>query len=459
MRFRQLRWSTFAVAPVGPPAVLVALVFAVTVSAMAGWSPASARAAAVFSVPGAAGAGPARYDRVLVRRFGPASARTVFVLVPGKTSGAGVFSLVARDLVRRVRGLQVWAVDRREQAFEDTSVIAAGDPDQALAYYMRGQPVDGRRFSPPPVSEVRFMAKWGLGLLVGDLRHVIRKAQAGGRRVILGGHSMGASVAEAYASWDFAGRAGYRDLDGLVLIDGGLPLAPSSLTPKQARTILALIRTEGPRVDVLGQRRPYLYGVLSAVAGLYADKQPQGRSPLDGVTPSLPFRPPFPATNQTWLGLASQFFYPPEAEAVAHAGHPAAGGDPRPWIDGDITPIARLARLLTQTPINSVDWYIPRRLVELDIRAAEPLATTPLTRLLGLRLTHGAEIRLPLYAFQTGSEPAVLRGARRLARVSGVRRPSLASDRAMTHFDPLTATPDRNSFLRSVTPFLRRLAH
>lgn len=425
---------------------------------MAAWSPTSARAAAVFSVPGAAGGGPARYDRVLVRRFGPASARTVLVLVPGKTSGAGVFSFVARDLVGRVRGLQVWAVDRREQAFEDTSVIAAGDPDQALAYYLRGQPVGGRLFSPPPVAEVRFMAKWGLGLLVGELRHVIHKAQAGGRRVILGGHSMGASVAEAYASWDFAGRAGYRDLDGLVLIDGGLPLAPSSLTPDQARTTLALIRTEGPRVDVLGQRRPYLYGVLSAVAGLYADKQPQGRSPLDSVTPSLPFQPPFPTTNQTWLGLASQFFYPPEGEAVAHAGHPAAGGDPRPWIDGDITPIARLARLLTQTPINSVDWYIPRRLVELDIRAAEPLATTPLTRLLGLRLTHRAEVRLPLYAFQTGSAPAVLRGARRLARASSVRRPSLVSDRAMTHFDPLTATPNRNSFLRSVTPFLKRLA-
>ena len=358
-----------------------------------------------------------------------------------------------------MRGLQVWAVDRREQAFEDTSVIAAGDPDQALAYYLRGQPVGGRLFSPPPVSEVGFMAKWGLGLLVGDLRQVVRRARAGGRRVILGGHSMGASVAEAYASWDFAGRAGYRDLAGLVLIDGGLPLAPSSLTPAQARAILDVIRTEGPRLDVLGQRRPYLYGVLSAVAGLYAEKQPQGRSPLDTVTPSLPFQPPFPATNQTWLGLASQFFYPPEGEAVAHAGHPAAGGDPRPWIDGDITPIARLARLLTQTPINSVDWYIPRRLVELDIRAAEPLATTPLTRLLGLRLTHRAEIRLPLYAFQTGSAPAsAARRAPPRARLQDPP-PSLASDPAMTHFDPLTATPNRNSFLRTVTPFLKRLAH
>jgi hypothetical protein len=436
-----------------------ALVLAVGMPLVSAPAPVSAHASAVFSVPGAAGAGPARYDRVPVERFGPASARTVLVLVPGKTSGAGVFAFMARDLARRVRGLQVWAVDRREQAFEDTSVIAAGDPDQALAYYLRGQPAGGRRFSPPPVSEVRFMAKWGLGLLLGDLHRVVRRARAGGRRVILGGHSLGASVAEAYASWDFAGRAGYRDLDGLVLIDGGLPLAPSSLTPAQARAILNVITTEGPRLDVLGQRRPYLYGVLSAIAGLYAEKQPQERSPLDTITPSLPFQPPFPATNQTWLGLASQFFYPPRREALGHAGDPAASGDPRPWIDGDITPIARLARLLTRTPINSVDWYIPRRLVELDIRAAEPLATTPLTRLLGLRLTHRAEIRLPLYAFQTGSAPGVLRDARRLARATRIRGSSLASDPAMTHVDPLTAIPNRNSFLRTVTPFLKRLAH
>ena len=174
------------------------------------------------------------------------------------------------------------------------------------------------------------MAKWGLGLLLGDLHRVVRRARAGGRRVILGGHSLGASVAEAYASWDFAGRAGYRDLDGLVLIDGGLPLAPSSLTPAQARAILDVIRTEGPRLDVLGQRRPYLYGVLSAIAGLYAENQPQERSPLDTVTPSLPFQPPFPATNQTWLGLASQFFYPPRGEARRARRTPGRQRQPAP---------------------------------------------------------------------------------------------------------------------------------
>ena len=40
--------------------------------------------------------------------------------------------------------------------------------------------------------------------------------------MVLGGHSLGASLTVAYAAWDFNGKPGYRDLDGLVLIDGGL---------------------------------------------------------------------------------------------------------------------------------------------------------------------------------------------------------------------------------------------
>ena len=48
---------------------LAALVATVSVLAVLATPPPSARAAAVFSVPGAPGAGPARYDRVLVERL------------------------------------------------------------------------------------------------------------------------------------------------------------------------------------------------------------------------------------------------------------------------------------------------------------------------------------------------------------------------------------------------------
>jgi hypothetical protein len=60
--------------------------------------------------------GPARFDRVFVHKFGPSDGQRVLVLMPGTQGGAGDFTLVARNLVRRIDGLQVWAIDRRTQA-------------------------------------------------------------------------------------------------------------------------------------------------------------------------------------------------------------------------------------------------------------------------------------------------------------------------------------------------------
>ena len=73
-----------------------------------------------------------------------------------------------------------------------------------------------------------------------------------GRRVMLGGHSAGASTAVAYAAWDFHGRPGYRDLDGLVLIDGGLREASPAPRSPRARRELAEIRTGSVFLDLLG---------------------------------------------------------------------------------------------------------------------------------------------------------------------------------------------------------------
>ena len=187
---------------------------------------------------GAPGPGPARYDRVWVQQLGPKSARNVLVLVPGTNGGAGGITPVARDIVKRVPRTQVWIVDRRQQAFEDTSVFAAGgDPQAAQEYYLdfKYRAVRG--------GDVPFVADWGLELSLEDLRRVVLRARDGGRRrVLLGGHSAGASTAVAYAAWDFRGRAGHRDIDGLVLIDGGLRGSFSSSDLPRARSELAEIR-------------------------------------------------------------------------------------------------------------------------------------------------------------------------------------------------------------------------
>ena len=68
---------------------------------------ASAQAQTTVTVPGVPAAGPAKYDKSFVTKIGPSSAKTVLVLVPGFSAGAGGFTLVGRDLVRQVPGLDL----------------------------------------------------------------------------------------------------------------------------------------------------------------------------------------------------------------------------------------------------------------------------------------------------------------------------------------------------------------
>jgi hypothetical protein len=78
---------------------------------------------------------------------------------------------------------------------------------------------------------------------------------------------------------------------------------------------------------------------------------------------------------------------------------------------------------------------------------------------LGLRLRHGREIDLPLYAYSTAlTDGRVARGARRLARISPIDEPRVVDDRGASHLDPLAAAPRRNRFVRTAAPFLRRIA-
>jgi hypothetical protein len=167
--------------------------------------------------PARAGPGQVRQGVGAAARPG-AGARARWCSCQARTGAPAGITPVARDIVRRVRGLQMWIVDRRQQAFEDTSVFEWRDPDAALDYSL------GFRYRSVKGTDARFVSEWGLDVQLRDLRSVVRPAARGGREVILGGHSAGASTAVAYAAWDFAGRAGWRDLSGLLL-----PPAPAGL--------------------------------------------------------------------------------------------------------------------------------------------------------------------------------------------------------------------------------------
>jgi pimeloyl-ACP methyl ester carboxylesterase len=429
-----------------------------------GLFPATAAAGPVVSVPGASGPGPSRYDRVSYERFGPASAKRVLILVPGTQGGAGDFSLVGPEIVRRVKGLQVWAYERRSQAFEDHTGFATGDPDRAFGYYLRGEAVGSKTFAPVDGASVPYARGWGLKLALEDLRQVVKRARRGGRKVILGGHSLGASMAVAYAAWDFGGRAGHRDLSGLVLIDGGLLGTFTFTSPQLAgvRQRLAALRTADPFLDLLDVGVPWASGVLSATAGMYARLRPDARAMLTDF-PLIPasLRAPVPVTNEAALGYAFDRSTSPAALALiqVRAGRLATTGDPRPWQDGEVSPIQRVARLFGRSPVDATEWYFPVRL-SLDIDGASGLGRNAVTKLLGLREFHRRTIKLPLYALQTDlTGGRVLRGARRLiasSRIPARRSKLVDASRTNSHLDPLTAAPKTSAFLKTVIPFLRR---
>src|SRR5918994_1322146 len=340
-------------------AAIIAGSVAVAGATMVAGAPASA-ATTTVAIGGSDAPGPRQYDRVFVTKVGPRRADRVLVLVPGFIGGAGDLTLVARDLVNRVPNLQVWAVDRRTQAFEDTSVFerALGGEatgQEALDYYLGwiGDPSIQPHYEPLDEDGVPFVRRWGLEVALRDLRHVVREAGRGSREVVLGGHWLGASTTLAYASWDFKGRPGFRDLEGVVLIDGGLLGSFDAYNRTQAEQALSELEQGSPFSDLLGLGLPWVAGPFAEVGALFAKLDPTGASVLQQF-PLLPqqFKPPVPATNRGALGYAFDADTSPDSLELiqVRAGQLAPSGDPRDWQDGEVTPIARVRTRSPRSP-------------------------------------------------------------------------------------------------------------
>ncbi len=422
-----------------------------------GAADASAAKPRYVTVKGAPAPGPKEFDTVFVEKRGPKKAKTVLVLVPGTGGGAGSVSPIARDLSHRVNKMQVWSFDRREQAFEDTSGFETGNAQDAADYYL------GFQYDRVTPDEVPFVSEWGFRTEMRDLRKVIRKAGKRGRRVILGGHSRGASSAVAYAAWDFNGRAGYRSIDGLVLIDGGLAaFGPQEFSKADAQARLDEIRGGDLFSDPLGAGIPEIGPIFSELGARAAVEAPQATSNLQNnplIPPNL--KPDFPVTNQGFLGfIFDDTTSPPGFAALRiRAGQLADSGDPRPWVNGQNTPIEDFAKAFAREPANATEWYYPNRMI-LDTAAANALRPTPASRLLGLEIKHTDEIKTPLYVIQTElTNGGVLRGADTLIDSSRIKRTKLVDASAsMSHLDPVVAPAKTNRFTKTVTPFLRRIA-
>jgi len=165
---------------------------------------------------------PDRYDRQTTIRFGvDEPAETIIVAVPGLFGGAMQFAPLARRLVAAVPGLHVWAVDRRANALEDRSsverVLRTGDVADVVRTFF-GSDDTPPSFAQPDRAELAFVKEWDLEVHLRDLDEVILEAARTAPRVILLGHSLGATQVAVYAAW--TGGRGPSLLDGLVLVDG-----------------------------------------------------------------------------------------------------------------------------------------------------------------------------------------------------------------------------------------------
>src|SRR3954447_10736749 len=374
---------------------------------------------------------PAKYDRVGVLEVGPRRARNVLVLNPGTSASAAYFLPLAKSVVARAKGWQVWSVERRENLLEDHSMLDRGKagkatPRQLFDYYL-GYLEDASvspHFRLLPDSEVGFARDRGMRTEVGDLRRVVRRAARRGGKVVLGGHSLGGSITTAYATWDFAGRPGARDLAGLVYIDGGS--GRDAIPAADAERSLRELRSGSPWLSFGGIGAPF--------AGLFNS----GGSVLARIAPGAPslaqdfrllpanLKPPVRVTNAGEYGysLDTATSPPPLAAAQAHLGRLAASGEPRGWVGGgELTPLRRLADMFSGWGLKGLDgtaWYHPLRLT-LDSRAVAAGNANDAQGVLDVHATHGHDLpkRLRIYAFAAAlGGQRVLDAAKALARQS-----------------------------------------
>jgi hypothetical protein len=415
---------------------------------------------------------PATYDKVGILKEGPPSAPNVLVLVPGTSASAASFAPLAKLITDRTPGWQVWAVERRENLLEDHSQLdraklGQATPQEVFDYYLGflTNPAITNHFQLIPDANVAFARNWGMKVAVEDLRRVIAQAHNQGGDVVLGGHSLGGSITTAYATWDFAGRAGGTDLDGLVFIDGGS--GPATLTADEATQRLAALASGSPWLAFGGIPSPFA-GLFNVVGSTFARLVPNEPATLQDW-PLLPsnLKPPVPATAEAAYGYALDTETSPSnlAAAQVHAGRLAAVGDPRPWDPaGEISPIQRVADLFNGAGLMGLDgtaWYHPLRLT-IDSGAVNAGLAHPAQTVLDVNATHGDDLHhLPIYAFAAAlGGQRVLDAARLLATQSRIPKPKLTlvdASATYAHVDPLAAYPN-NAFLDNLTPFLKTAA-
>jgi pimeloyl-ACP methyl ester carboxylesterase len=434
-------------------------------------APASAKLGVTWMKGFAARGTPAKYNKVGVIKVGAPRARNVLVLEPGTSAGAAYFVPLAKWIVSRAPGWQVWSVERRENLLEDQSELNLAKQHkvsvtQMFNYYL-GYLSDSsvtRHIHPVPDSAVPFARQWGLKVAVEDLHDVIGAARKLGGRVVLGGHSLGGSVVTAYATWNFAGKPGADELSGLVYDDGGS--STPAVSASAARSALATLSKSTPWLAFSGVPAPVL-GLFSAVGSTAALVAPNALSSSQSfsLTPSV-LKPPVPATNLATFGFdtdvkTSKLVF----AAQAHVGQLNTSVSPAGWSSaGALTPVNRWAGMLAGAGMTGVDgseWYFPQRLTD-DTGAVDQGNANPAQKVLGVDATMGHKLprSLRIFAFGAFGGTLITKDAAALAKQSRIPRSQVllvSRHGTYAHNDPAGAFP-HNAFFSNLMPFLAKVA-
>jgi pimeloyl-ACP methyl ester carboxylesterase len=475
---------------------------------------------------------PDEHDAVRVVRYRtePAEpARAIVLLMPGFLGGAGSFEPLARAIVRASKpgdALEAWAIDRRSNLLEDHHGLDVAevrqDPEVALRYYVDGEPVEGRTFEGfVTQGALPFAAEWGLETTIGDLRAIVEAVPADARRarVFLVGHSLGATIAEEYAAWDFDGEPGYAGLAGLALVDGVARSEGAAAPPLTkddyveggsgdpggfGSTSLSAIQggTRYVALPLLGTK-VYPTASITAMRALLSPDavvEDVNRDSLFRTLLALPSVPKM--TNRAAMGFAFDDTSNGLSFAAVSCGkgtggaiesyeglfgstlvHPSDPAATYGWVEFDATSpkehtdLDDLARSWHEGPgLDFAEWYFPARL-PLDASAASTLVLEegawPLDNY-RLRAIHGRTMDLPIFAAVAGLVGDVKEIDPLRALVDAVPigpgRPLAGKPRSepdafrvldvtmLTHIDPLSGTAasaEVSTFHAALTSFVR----
>jgi pimeloyl-ACP methyl ester carboxylesterase len=425
-----------------------------------------------YAAPGT----PAKYNKVGVIKIGSSRAKNVLVLEPGTSAGATYFVPLAKWIVSKARGWQVWSVERRENLLEDQSELNRYKnhnvtSTQLFNYYLGyiKDPTIKPHFQPVANTSVTFAKQWGMNVAVQDLHVVIGQAKKLGGQVVLGGHSLGGSVVTAYATWDFNGKAGAANLAGLVYIDGGSTTTPVS-AEAATQTLQALnAPTASPWLAFGGIAAPYA-GVFEATGASAALQDPNAPS-LGQTSGLLPGEivPPVRVTNLGQYGYALNASTSPPSllAAQAHLGQGlTAKGPVHGWNSaGALTPINRFATMFSGAGIQNADgteWYFPQRLTD-DTAAVDNGNANPAQTVLDVDATMGHSLPKNLLIYAFGARlggAAIPADAKILAQQSGIPLSNLTLanyQSTYSHNDPAGAYPS-NAFFNRLIPFLGKVS-